>query len=122
MDKAQSFSFDLSATPISSGGLSFKVTGNATFNPNFNFNAEIRGFKIQTVVFEANNANLSLTAGYELSSSASVSVTNEVSLARLRKTGGCRGQSPAPFHGSPQSDPLRLSFMSLAGGLAGEQG
>lgn len=85
IDKTNTFSFNMDAVSLSSGGLSFKVSGNATFNPNFNFDAEIRGFSVKSVVFEADNANLSLGAGYELSAGASVSVTNDVRLVRLRK-------------------------------------
>ncbi len=85
IDKTNTFSFNMDAVSLSSGGLSFTVSGNAKFNPNFNFDAEIRGFSVKSVVFEADNAELSLGAGYELGAGASVSVTNDVRLVRLRK-------------------------------------
>ena len=85
VNNANGFSFDMNRTQIASGNLSFEVTGNATFNPNFNFDAEIRAFQIRRVVFEADNANLSLSAGYELNASGSISTTDEVRLVSLSK-------------------------------------
>lgn len=85
VENTRTFKFNLDAVDLSSGGLSFKVSGGAEFNPNFNVDASIRGFRIQTVDFEANNSELQLSAGYEFNSAASVSVNNTVRLVRFRK-------------------------------------
>lgn len=76
--------FDMSSTVISSGAVSFKVSGNASFSPDFNFDAEISTFSIKKVNFET-SAALSLSAGYQLTANGSASSTQEVKLVRFRK-------------------------------------